>query len=179
MGPLTGSKPGLVAARCRMAGAWESARAELVDLWRGHLERSVPYNAGAEAVEAYREEWARLDKALEPWSERNKDGEWGRHVQCSFDTTDRAAYDDHMRSVHGKCNVSGRNGPWAKTIKAGAYRPRLTDEGKPWKDPSKRKGKPLTQTCPTCGLIAEVDDRAANVLWWDEHTRGCALVVAS
>ena len=54
-------------------------------------------------------------------------------------------------------------------VVAAGGRPGLT-----WK-----RGVQGLHTCPTCGRIAEVDDRAANVLWWDEHTRGCALVVAS
>lgn len=134
--------------------------------------------AGLFAARCRKPEWVPFEKLVEadPDSTQSR---WDRKlganvflVQCAFETTDRAAYLEHMKTVHGERTFHGHNGPWAKTIKAGAYAPRLLEEGKPWKDPSRTKD-PLTQTCPSCGLVAEVDDRPGNVLWWDEHLRMC------
>lgn len=82
-----------------------------------------------------------------------------------FETADAAAFERHMADAHGRKPGGPRqlkrgNGMWKG--------PRLKDEGQPLKT-----GVEL-ETCTACGLVAEVSERAADVLWWDEHQRLCA-----
>jgi hypothetical protein len=103
------------------------------------------------------------------------DGRFGKGIQrecfleplcAGFDTTDPKAFAVHMAEAHGKKPSGPRQLKQGRGMWNG---PRLTVEGKPFDD------KGALQTCTSCGLVAEVDDRAANVLWWAEHERGCAL----
>lgn len=96
-------------------------------------------------------------------------------VRCALDTTDRATFEQHMVEVH-KVSLArelnhhrGHTGFSTKPWKA----PRLTEDGKPW---TEKEAKGRTHTCPTCGLVDEIDTTYAAALWWDEHLRGCALV---
>lgn len=82
-----------------------------------------------------------------------------------FETSDRAAFDAHMKEEHGKREVKGHWESVAKSVRAG-WRPSLT---------TRRDVAAVheLQTCPECGMAAEVGQRAADVLWWDEHLTRC------
>jgi len=87
-----------------------------------------------------------------------------------LDTTDRAVFEDHMTRVHGKRFSNGENAGLVRAAKG------------TWRTPAAKPFTPDNLTvfaCPSCGLVAEVDNRAANALWWDEHLRGCALAVSA
>lgn len=84
-----------------------------------------------------------------------------------FETTDPTAFAEHMKTVHGKNRVTGHSETFARSIMAGWRGPRLKPDGQPVKALDELK------TCSTCGLRAEVSDRAADVLWWAEHERMC------
>lgn len=108
-------------------------------------------------------------------------------VPCNVEFDDRKAFERHMAEGHGVkpgtghragSHINGRHGtkpaPEVKPLGKGMWTgPRLTATGTSLTD-----NRNETQTCPDCGLVAEVDDRAANVLWWDEHLRGCAIAHA-
>lgn len=82
-----------------------------------------------------------------------------------FETADRAAFDAHMRDEHGKREVRGYWESVCKSVRAG-WRPSL----------STRRDIAAAhelKTCTSCGMAAEVGQRAADVLWWDEHERLC------
>lgn len=117
------------------------------------------------------------------WDRKLKAEVW--RVQCDETFDDTAAFDRHMAEQHpkrGRIYESPneefrylRNHKLPLPIPVQTWKgPRLTDAGKPLVT---RPG--LTQTCPSCELVAEVDDRAANVLWWDEHRRGCEIAKAA
>lgn len=94
-------------------------------------------------------------------------------AQCSVEFTDRGLFDAHMREVHGKKKSSGDLAPWSQSIKRGWKAPKLKDEGQPFKVSTPSMATDLKK-CASCGLVAEVDDRAVNVRWWDEHENLCA-----
>ena len=94
-------------------------------------------------------------------------------VECAFGTTDPAAFDEHMKHVHRRQTVYGEHENLCKDVRKGWRGPRLLEEGRPWVDPSRRKGHSFTQTCARCGLIAEVGDTLADETWWNEHQRFC------
>lgn len=89
-------------------------------------------------------------------------------LRCSATFTDRGDFEEHMKAVHGR-----RSSTWVRGLRSTppyATRrwapPRLTEDGKPWEDKAGR-----TQTCPACGLIAEVS--GASCPRWVEHLQGC------
>ena len=86
-----------------------------------------------------------------------------------FETTDRAAFEDHMKTVHGKKTVYGE--AWSKSIRRGWVSPKAKAEGSPL---TKTLAAQL-ETCPSCGMSAEVGGRYGDQLWWDEHLRGCRV----
>lgn len=103
------------------------------------------------------------------------------YVPCDFETTDRAAYAEHMKA-HGKqmAHSRGHSEAWAKSIRA---RPAklghglgLTPEGKPFR-PSTKAIAGTVKTCPHCGLIAELRliprRTQADLNWWREHLEEC------
>lgn len=100
------------------------------------------------------------------------------YVPCHFDTTDRRAYAEHMKA-HKKRAYTGETWPWARSI----GRPwtnglGLKPEGKPFKASTKALAAAV-ETCPHCGLIAEVggeSTREADLLWWREHLHGCSTI---
>lgn len=96
---------------------------------------------------------------------------WFVHFpQCGgFETTDRAAFVEHMRTVHGKGEVKGESESWALGIRKMWRGPRLSANGKALP----KAASELVRTCTSCGLVAEVGERASDVLWWDEHERMC------
>lgn len=147
---IDGKAPGQFRARCTLTVA--------------KLDAKLTVDERHEAKEkGYRRSYDR--------DSRNKVRWFVHFPQCGgFETDDPAAFVEHMRTVHGKKEVKGEAEAWAQGIRKMWRGPRLTIEGKPLQD----KGG-LTKTCGSCGLVAEVDDRAANVLWWDEHVRGCAI----
>lgn len=113
----------------------------------------------------------RIDK------EAGRRGRWEiAYLSCGgLDTTDRAAFESHMAETHGRKPstwTTGNARGWRPS--SGMWNgPRLTAEGKPWEDRSGR-----TDTCPDCGLVAEVDKSAASELWWREHLDLCIDAVA-
>lgn len=127
-----------------------------------------------------KEEWVPLADVLTLPREQQPDTtvtRWDKKLRlevcaarCDFTTDDPSAYLAHMSDVHGK----KPRGPRQLKQGTGLWNaPKLRPEGKPWVDPSTRKDHSYTQTCGGCGLVAEVDDRPANVLWWAEHERMC------
>ncbi len=106
-------------------------------------------------------------------------------VPCTLDTTDRAVFETHMVEVHGKKptmtpypdqstrSLSNRaRGKWTT--------PKAPAEHVPAKPSLKDIAKAI-ETCPSCGLVAEIRGvgfgRNADELWWREHLRGCALAL--
>lgn len=110
-------------------------------------------------------------------------------VACVLDTTDRAEFEQHMKTKHdnGRYAYDGAglkpDPPLRKTyaprvptpIKSDTLK-RATAQGLPFK-PSLKAIAAAVKTCTDCGLIAEVDSYTSE-LWWDEHRRGCAIAHA-
>lgn len=92
-------------------------------------------------------------------------------AHCDFATADREAYAEHFKTVHRARQVYGLSETWTAGIKKMWRGPRLARDGKDLPKASTE----LVRMCLSCGLVAEVDSRAANVLWWDEHERGCRM----
>lgn len=93
-------------------------------------------------------------------------------VACSFETDDREAYVEHMKTVHnGGCKVRLSVAP-LKMWRYPAPGMGLKPEGQPFKPSTQALAKDV-RTCASCGLVAEVGERAADVLWWAEHERMC------
>lgn len=82
-----------------------------------------------------------------------------------IETSDRAAFDAHMKEAHGRNEVKGHWESIAKSVRAG------------WRPVLKSRRDVVAahdlQVCPGCGLSAEVGDRAADTLWWHEHLTRC------
>ena len=104
-------------------------------------------------------------------------GRWevGYPTCGGFETDDRAAYAEHMKSVHGRGSVLGHSETFARSVRAGWRSPALKPEGK---DLLKAALEQLVE-CPSCGLRAERAETHAFELWWSEHTRGCAQLHTS
>lgn len=112
-------------------------------------------------------------------SER-KDKETGRNGRwevafpacAGFDTTDKAAFEQHMATEHGRS--------W-QTWHRGEVQASVTSVRRGWTSPRNRplpaQAEALLKRCPTCDMGAEVNGEAAE-LWWTEHLRGCALAVS-
>ncbi|MEP7738556.1 hypothetical protein ABKW28_12940 [Nocardioides sp. 31GB23] len=126
-----------------------------------------------------KERWVPLNWLLEQPHEQQPDTtttQWDRDlkvevalVQCDFDATDAASYLAHMAEVHNK----KPRGPRQLKRGTGHWRaPQLKDEGQPLK-PSTKAIAARIETCEGCGLVAEVDETAASVLWWDQHLQMC------
>lgn len=106
-------------------------------------------------------------------------------VQCSFETADKAAFDKHMLEVHQRklgTYEGAKPGHFTRSFSPQVKRPRIRkstpsagpDEGKPFVD---KAG--VTQTCPSCGLVAEMGGHMSNEIWWTEHLRECQVLVPS
>ncbi len=109
---------------------------------------------------------------------------WNVEQRCDFATTDVAELRAHLETVHENKKRTNerdfRTGKMAeRLVRINAVLPQrpmhprwrgpaLKDEGQRFK--TKVEG---VETCGTCGLVAEVGNRAADVLWWDEHQRLC------
>lgn len=97
-------------------------------------------------------------------------------VNCAFETTDRKAFEQHMREAHGVKSSAllmneSRGGPAWPTPSAASkpWRgPKLTEEGTPFVSRDE-----ATETCPTCGLVSELPANNAGELWWHEHLERC------
>lgn len=104
-------------------------------------------------------------------------------VECDFDTTDRAAFEKHMRELHDgglyRWDDSTLN-PEVRLVKT--YSPRKPStrwrigkgaaEGAPFR-PSTKAVEQQVERCNGCGLIAEVDKTEPSQLWWREHEVMC------
>lgn len=156
---IDGKKPGQFRARCALT--------------KPHPIKDLPEYLSREYAEkgwpkGFREIYsrsARRELSRECFLEPLCDG---------FETTDPAAFVEHMKTTHGKREVKGDAETWLLGIRKMWSGPRLAVSGKPLT----KAGVEATRTCASCGLVAEVDDRPGNVLWWDEHERGCALAQA-
>lgn len=103
-------------------------------------------------------------------------------VECHLDTTDRAEYLEHMARVHGRKTATWeassptRSGRLAASTRKPWRAPKLEDEGTPFK-PSNKAVAEAVETCPSCGLVAEIRGvgfgRNADELWWREHVSMC------
>lgn len=106
-------------------------------------------------------------------------------VPCNFETGDRATYLAHMADVH-----PDQTGPWESNSldprqygnPTKTHRLPISIPVKMWKAPkllpagcalATKDIERNLKTCGSCGLVAEVDARPANVLWWAEHERMC------
>lgn len=148
------TKPGEFNARCRLKRRVPEERMT-PELW----DRAVALDYTREFLEMAS---GRVDK------EKHRRGRWEIVFQScdGFETTDRVAFDEHMANLHGR-KLSGpkrRPSMWKP--------PRLTVDGRPWEDTDGR-----TQTCPDCGLVAEVDTTEASALWWREHLKFCTAAI--
>ena len=108
---------------------------------------------------------------------------WNVEQHCSFSTSDAAELREHLKTVHD--NKKRTHGLHRGKVVAQFVRINSAPTQSPmhprWRGPKlKDEGQPFTtkvedvETCGTCGLIAEVGHRVADVLWWDEHQRMCA-----
>lgn len=98
-------------------------------------------------------------------------------LACSFETTDTVEFERHMLEVHGKKPTLVPNpadSTQAISNRArGKWRgPKAQPEGTPVKPKDRESAKRL-RDCLRCGLVAEVGELAADVLWWTEHERMC------
>lgn len=107
-------------------------------------------------------------------------------VPCALVTTDRAEFEQHMKDHHsGALNAlyDGARPPGGYPAEIKTHQAVLPV--KPWRPPSlKPEGRPFAttktiaadlETCPTCGLVAQVIPTQESQLWWREHRKGCAL----
>lgn len=144
---VDGKEPGQFRARCS-------------------LRRHVPWDKMTEELWAIANERGYTREFLELASgrvdpEKRRKGRWEVvFAACEgFETTSRAEFARHLSELHGR----KPSGP--RQLKRGAGH---------WRMPS---FKPLDttglKTCSACGLVAEVDERPGNVLWWAEHEGMC------
>ena len=155
---IDGKAPGQFRARCHLTKAHP-----ITDLPH-YLRREYEVKGWKKATRSVYDRKRRRDVTVECFLEPLCDG---------FETDDPAVYAEHMTKFHRKHQVNGEWETFSRSVRAGWRSPRLKPDGQ------LVKALEALSTCPTCGLVAEVDDRAPNVLWWDEHQRGCAIEVAS
>lgn len=178
--------PGAFRAHCHLkSDVWEEPPAELAEAWRTVLAAPIPYG-DAQALEAYRDLKASLERQLAPWSTYDKKrGGHGRWVTCALEFTDRAEYETHMREAHSGGVYRWDNAALdANVVEVRTYRPRmpipvklwrsprLLDEGRPWVDPDAKKKEQLTETC-RCGLVLELGTSEASRQYVREHLELC------
>jgi hypothetical protein len=108
---------------------------------------------------------------------------WNVEQRCSFSTADVTELRAHLEAVHANKKrvmalIRGKAAP--TFVRINSLLPQRPMHPK-WRGPAlKAEGQPFKtkvegiETCGTCGLVAEVGNRAADVLWWDEHQRLCA-----
>lgn len=92
-----------------------------------------------------------------------------------FETTDKAAFEQHMREVHGRKTVIGEWESFSKSIRRGWVSPRAGREGAPLK----KAITEATTTCDGCGLVMETDDTLATHLFIHEHLELCVSRVGA
>lgn len=105
-------------------------------------------------------------------------------LSCSFETTDRAEFVEHMATVHGR--MTGRwsmsrvteNGAFSKQVRAGVPRTRRLEEGQPFKPLLKSIAEDLV-TCDCCGLVMERRGDLAGERFVREHLAMCVGPVES
>jgi hypothetical protein len=86
-----------------------------------------------------------------------------------FETTDKAAFEQHMREVHGRKQVTGEWETFSKSIRRGWVSPRPGREGAPLKKAIVEG----TVTCEGCGLVMERADTLASERFVREHLELC------
>lgn len=153
-------KPGEFRARCTMR--------------RRVWERRMTAEEIADAkAKGYTRVFNRLEsERRDPEKGQHGRWEWALPACEGFETTDKAAFEQHMRDEHGRgpAYVRSETESFGNSIRAGWRAPRLSATGQ---DLTKAAAEQL-QTCPTCELKAQVDTLASEQ-WWREHLRGCAL----
>lgn len=65
-------------------------------------------------------------------------------VTCDREFTDPAAFDQHMKDLHGKKPITGDSAPLVKRTRGKWRGPRLTDEGKPFEPKDLEPGATVT-----------------------------------
>lgn len=144
------SKPGEFRARCNLNSeiSWDKMTEES---WAIANERG------------YKREFREVP-SLKVDPETRKHGRWVVVFGgCEgFETTDRAAFEQHMADAHGH----KPNGPRQLKLGQGMWRT----------PPARALDLSGLQTCERCGLVAEISeiDTLANRRWWDEHLAKCA-----
>lgn len=159
---MTAPQPGRFHARC--------------NLTERRWERRLTAGEAAEAkANGYPRFFNQIDSERVD-RETGKHGRWeiGFPACGGFETDDRAAYDRHMLEVHNRPLgwAKGYAEDFVRSVRAGWRSPVLVPGGKPLA----KAVAAVLRTCPTCGLVAEVENNA-GALWWAEHERGCALAV--
>lgn len=88
-----------------------------------------------------------------------------------FVTTDKAAFEAHMREVHGKAPVRGENSALVARATGRWRTPKAKPEGTPYVPTKAFVG--ATTTCPGCGLVMENGSTLADELFVREHLTLC------
>ncbi|HSV39889.1 MAG TPA: hypothetical protein VLI04_14115, partial [Nocardioidaceae bacterium] len=86
-----------------------------------------------------------------------------------FETTDKVAFEEHMKTLHNRKPAIGEWETFSKSIRRGWVSPRPGRE----KAPLKKAITELTVTCDGCGLVIERDGRSASELFLREHLTLC------
>lgn len=101
-----------------------------------------------------------------------------KHTECyleplcaGFETTDKAAFEQHMREVHGKRQVSGENASLVARATGRWRTPRPGREGAAYTPTKALAG--LTTTCACCGLVMENGSTLADERFVTEHLEHC------
>jgi hypothetical protein len=101
-----------------------------------------------------------------------------RNTECyleplceGFETTDKAAFEAHMRDVHGKSEVRGENSALVARATGRWRTPKAKPEGTPYTPTKAFVGEVVT--CPGCGLVMENGSTYADELFVREHLDLC------
>lgn len=114
---------------------------------------------------------------------RLRNGDY-RNMECfleptcdGFETTDKAAFEAHMRDVHGKAPVRGENSALVARATGRWRTPKAKPEGTPYTPTKALVG--LTTTCSGCGLVMENGSTYADELFVREHLTLCVGLVGA
>lgn len=103
-------------------------------------------------------------------------------LSCSFTTSSKAEFEDHMAGVHGRttrtweASTLTSTGRRCQSVKRGVTKTKRPDEGQPFKPSVKAIAQDLV-TCGHCGLVIERID-AEGERFAREHLAQCATASA-
>ncbi len=148
-------KPGEFRGRCNLAKP--HAVSELPHYLRREYEEKG-WRKGVRTVRV-RRDLRRVECFLEPLCD-------------GFETTDKEAFEAHMRDVHGKSQMRGENAALVARATGRWRTPKAKPDGTPYVATKAFVGQ--TTTCEGCGLVMENGSTYADELFVREHLDFCA-----